>query len=69
MLLAAESDSAVGSLTVLRVLQGMLGYLGQILFGSIIFIAQTLLFVDLRNRKEGSDIAERLALIERDLAI
>ena len=36
----------------------------NILFASIGSIAYTLLFVDLRNRREGADIAERLMLLE-----
>jgi hypothetical protein len=40
------------------------GILGQIVFGATLYIAYTLLFLDLRNRREGTDIAERLALLE-----
>ena len=36
----------------------------NILFASIGSIAYTLVFVDLRNRREGADIVERLALLE-----
>ena len=36
----------------------------QILFASIGTIAYTLLFIDLRNRREGTDLAERLQQIE-----
>ena len=36
----------------------------NILFASIGSIAYTLLFVDLRNRREGADILERLMLLE-----
>ena len=36
----------------------------QILFASIGTIAYTLLFIDLRNRREGTDLAERLRQIE-----
>ena len=36
----------------------------QVLFASIGTIAYTLLFIDLRNRREGTDLAERLQQIE-----
>jgi hypothetical protein len=36
----------------------------QILFQSVSLIVYTLLFHDLRNRREGTDIAERLSLLE-----
>ena len=36
----------------------------QILFASIGTIVYTLLFVDLRNRREGTDIDERLSQLE-----
>ena len=38
--------------------------LSQILFSSIAVITYTLLFIDLRNRREGADIAERLTQLE-----
>jgi hypothetical protein len=36
----------------------------QVVFGSVASIVYALLFVDLRNRREGTDIAERLSEIE-----
>jgi hypothetical protein len=36
----------------------------QILFSSVAVIAYTLLFTDLRNRREGTDIVERLSQLE-----
>jgi hypothetical protein len=36
----------------------------QIVFGSIGPIVYTLIFVDLRNRREGTDMAERLTQLE-----
>ncbi|MGH2351598.1 MAG: hypothetical protein ACRDI2_00720 [Chloroflexota bacterium] len=39
-------------------------FVGWILFGALTFIAATLLFVDLRNRREGADLAERLDVLE-----
>jgi hypothetical protein len=40
------------------------GVLFQILFASVGSIVYTLLFVDLRNRREGTDMAERLTQLE-----
>ena len=40
------------------------GVLTQILFASVAPIAYTLIFIDLRNRREGIDIAERLSQLE-----
>jgi hypothetical protein len=40
------------------------GLLGQLLFSAISPIAFTLAFLDLRNRREGVDLAERVALLE-----
>lgn len=39
----------------------------QILFASITSITATLLFVDLRNRREGTDLAERVRQLEADV--
>jgi hypothetical protein len=36
----------------------------QILFDSIAIIAYTILFHDLRNRREGTDLVERLASLQ-----
>jgi hypothetical protein len=41
-----------------------LGVVLQILFGSVAAIVYTLLFHDLRNRREGTDIVERLNQLE-----
>ncbi|HEX2036231.1 MAG TPA: hypothetical protein VHS99_18775 [Chloroflexota bacterium] len=35
-------------------------FLGWVLFGAVTFVAATVLFVDLRNRREGADLVERL---------
>ena len=36
----------------------------RILFGSVGVIVYTLMFIDLRNRREGTDMAERLTQLE-----
>jgi hypothetical protein len=41
------------------------GSLGWIAFGALPFIGAALLFVDARNRREGTDLAERLDQLER----
>jgi hypothetical protein len=40
------------------------GVIVQVLFASLASIVYTLLYVDLRNRREGTDIAERLSYLE-----
>lgn len=40
------------------------GWLGNLLFGSLTFVAFTLVYVDLRNRREGADLEERIARLE-----
>ena len=37
---------------------------GSILFGALSFIAATIMFVDARDRLEGTDLAERLDLLQ-----
>ena len=62
----------VSSLTRGQVMQGAaeqaasmgVGVLSQVFFGSVAPIAFTLVFIDLRNRCEGVDIAERLSQFE-----
>jgi hypothetical protein len=39
-------------------------FIGRILLASIGSIVYTLLFVDLRNRREGTDIGERVSQLE-----
>jgi hypothetical protein len=45
-------------------INGAVGILVQILFASVGSVVYTLLFVDLRNRREGTDMAERLTQLE-----
>ena len=45
-------------------IDGAVGILVQILFASVGSVVYTLLFVDLRNRREGTDMAERLTQLE-----
>jgi hypothetical protein len=57
----------VGTTLVQAALRNAVAVAAQILFASIGTIAYTLLFVDLRNRREGTDLAERLAQLEAPL--
>jgi hypothetical protein len=41
----------------------------QILFASIGYIVYAVLFVDLRNRREGTDIVERVSQLEADFSV
>jgi hypothetical protein len=48
----------------LGIAEAAANFMGAALFGTIPIIATTLLFVDLRNRHEGADLAERLEQLE-----
>ena len=39
------------------------------LFGAIAYIAYVLLFIDLRNRREGADLAARVEGLERQTSL
>ncbi|HEY2596509.1 MAG TPA: hypothetical protein VGK33_21675, partial [Chloroflexota bacterium] len=41
----------------------------QILFASMGSIVYAMVFVDLRNRREGTDLAERLSQLEADASV
>jgi hypothetical protein len=57
----------LGTSLVQAALRNGVAVAAQILFASIGTVAYTLLFVDLRNRREGTDLAERLAQLEAPL--
>jgi hypothetical protein len=38
-------------------------FVGSVVFGALPLIAATLLYVDLRNRREGADLGERIDLL------
>ena len=44
------------------------GVVAQILFASMASIVYAMVFVDLRNRREGTDLAERLSRLEAESA-
>ena len=54
----------IGPGVVESAINGAVGVLVQILFASVGSVVYTLLFVDLRNRREGTDMAERLTQLE-----
>jgi hypothetical protein len=45
------------------------GVVAQILFASMASIVYAMLFVDLRNRREGTDLAERLQRLESESTV
>jgi hypothetical protein len=59
----ALGPTAEGNLGV-TIAESAVNFIGTVLFTAISFIALTLLFVDLRNRHEGADLAERLDQLE-----
>jgi hypothetical protein len=48
----------------LQLLTNAASLVGWILFGALVFIGLTLVFLDQRNRREGADLAERLGWVE-----
>jgi hypothetical protein len=54
----AEGSSQADTLLVAAA-----GQLGWVLFGALLYVGNTVTFVDLRNRKEGADLAERLGTL------
>jgi glycerophosphoryl diester phosphodiesterase family protein len=57
--------SNVGRSMPLTLVNNLASVVGQVLFGAIAYIAYTLLFLDLRNRREGADLEARLESLER----
>lgn len=64
--LASGGDDALETAGgIANVLSNVGTLVGWVLFGAISYITSVLVFVDLRNRKEGTDLEERLRTIER----
>jgi hypothetical protein len=55
---SGADPSAAG--TAIGVAQNAANVIGAVLFGALTFVAATIMFVDARNRREGTDLAERL---------
>jgi hypothetical protein len=68
VLLAVEllglSGSPLAPSGVRVFLTNMFSFVVQIPVGAIMWVSLSLLFVDLRNRREGTDLAERITAIE-----
>ena len=62
--LVAASRDQVGLDPASAAISSAVSIVLQILFSSVAVIAYTLLFTDLRNRREGTDIVERLSQLE-----
>lgn len=66
-LLLGVSLIFVGNLTsqvIFQVVNGTISSICQVLFSSIVTITLVLLMVDLRNRREGTDLGERIGSLE-----
>jgi hypothetical protein len=60
----AAASGQLGTSPVQAAISNSVSVACQILFASIGTIAYTLLFIDLRNRREGADLAERVSQLE-----
>jgi hypothetical protein len=65
---AAEARGGFGADPVQTVTSQALSLVCQVVFASIGTIAYTLLFTELRNRREGADLAERVSELEASVA-
>ncbi len=65
---ASQPATIFTTIRATEVAVSLASILGQILFGPLTPIALTLLFIDLRNRREGSDLSERVGALEMGFA-
>jgi hypothetical protein len=63
---ASGADPSVAG-TAIGVAQNAANIIGAVLFGALTFVAATIMFVDARNRREGTDLAERLDQLQPGL--
>jgi hypothetical protein len=64
IVLVGSRQPDLGTNVVVQVVNNAVGLIGWVLFGGLVFAGTTLLYHDLRNRREGADLAERLELLE-----
>ncbi len=64
VLVGVSSGDPEGLGLIVNVANSAASVVGSVLFGSLSFIAATIMFIDLRNRHEGLDLAERLDLLQ-----
>lgn len=63
---SSEQNTISGVALALNLAANAVGIVAWILLGAVSYLAATVLFVDLRNRREGSALVERVALLERE---
>jgi Membrane domain of glycerophosphoryl diester phosphodiesterase len=63
-MIGANTLDPTGAGLAVSVAQNAASIVGSVLFGALSFIAATILFVDARNRLEGTDLAERLEQLQ-----
>jgi hypothetical protein len=68
-IIGANAADPQGAGLAVGIAQNAASIAGSILFGALSFIAATIMFVDARNRLEGTDLVERLDLIQDGAAI
>jgi hypothetical protein len=61
LFLGSGQSSAPPSIAA-QIINNAAGLIGWVLFGGLVFVGTTVLYHDLRNRREGADIAERIDL-------
>ena len=69
MTIARAAEDQVGLSPAQAALSNGVTLVMEILFASIGPIVYTVLFVELRNRREGTDIVERLGLLESEFSL
>jgi hypothetical protein len=65
--IAATAADPRAAGTVAGIAQNAANIIGAVLFGALTFVAATILFADARNRREGTDLEERLDQLQPGL--
>jgi hypothetical protein len=65
--IAATAADPQAAGTAAGIAQNAANIIGSVLFGALTFIAATIMFADARNRREGTDLAERLDQLQPGL--
>jgi hypothetical protein len=65
--IAATAADPRAAATAAGIGQNAANIIGSVLFGALSFVAATIMFADARNRREGTDLAERLDQLQPGL--
>ncbi len=69
LVLGLNSGDPQGPGLIVNVANSAASVVGSVLFGALSFIAATIMFIDLRNRHEGTDLDERLDLLQPQIPL